>query len=231
VSSSSAIAPIPTRYAGCHFRSRLEARWAVFFDALGVAWEYEPQGFEVGPLWCHTPDAGPLARRRMYLPDFYLTNQALWVEVKGNDAQLDRSLLLAAMDSHNGLPWFNQAGLWVQPPSDRYGDRLLILGPIPRPSFEHHHAHSMLYYWNGYVFRHWNVFLPPPFALLDITGYGDFPDTDELFATDGGEFTNIPIVASRAGEATPAGAKPDPRVIDAYTAARSARFEHGQSGA
>lgn len=30
------IQAIQTRYAGHHFRSRLEARWAVFFDYLGV---------------------------------------------------------------------------------------------------------------------------------------------------------------------------------------------------
>jgi hypothetical protein len=32
------IVAIPTRYKGYHFRSRLEARWAVFFDALGIKW-------------------------------------------------------------------------------------------------------------------------------------------------------------------------------------------------
>lgn len=37
----SEIKPIQTRYKGYHFRSRLEARWAVFFDALGIAWKYE----------------------------------------------------------------------------------------------------------------------------------------------------------------------------------------------
>lgn len=33
---------IPTKYAGVQFRSRLEARWAAFFDLLGWKWEYEP---------------------------------------------------------------------------------------------------------------------------------------------------------------------------------------------
>jgi len=32
----------PTRYEGIQFRSRLEARWAKFFDLCGWAWEYEP---------------------------------------------------------------------------------------------------------------------------------------------------------------------------------------------
>lgn len=65
------IKAIETEYRGYRFRSRLEARWAVFFDQLGVRWEYEPQGFE-------TP-AGP------YLPDFLLpdVNQdGVWFEVK-----------------------------------------------------------------------------------------------------------------------------------------------------
>lgn len=64
-----AIAAIETRYAGCRFRSRLEARWAVFFDHLDIRWEYEPQGF-------HTAE-GP------YLPDFWLADDEVWVEVKG----------------------------------------------------------------------------------------------------------------------------------------------------
>ena len=38
--------PIETEYHGYRFRSRLEARWAVFFDALGVEWRYEPEGYE-----------------------------------------------------------------------------------------------------------------------------------------------------------------------------------------
>jgi len=63
------IKPIETIYKGYRFRSRLEARWAVFFDALGIEWEYEPEGFELGDLgW--------------YLPDFYLPSLDMWAEVK-----------------------------------------------------------------------------------------------------------------------------------------------------
>jgi hypothetical protein len=47
---------IETKYKGCRFRSRLEARWAVFFDVLGVAWEYEPEGFELGGGVRYLPD-------------------------------------------------------------------------------------------------------------------------------------------------------------------------------
>jgi hypothetical protein len=64
------IKPIETRYAGCRFRSRLEARYAVFLDALGLRWEYEPEGFELPSGW--------------YLPDFYLPTVCggSWIEVK-----------------------------------------------------------------------------------------------------------------------------------------------------
>ena len=63
------IKPIETRYKGHRFRSRLEARWAVFFDSIGIEWEYEPEGFEL-------PDG------TRYLPDFYLPRTRTYAEVK-----------------------------------------------------------------------------------------------------------------------------------------------------
>lgn len=64
------INPIETGYKGYRFRSRLEARWAVFFDAMGIAWEYEPEGYALPS--------------RHYLPDFLLTTDRLkmFIEVK-----------------------------------------------------------------------------------------------------------------------------------------------------
>ena len=57
----SEIKPIQTRYKGYHFRSRLEARWAVFFDKMKFNWEYENEGFDLGNgVW--------------YLPDFCITS-------------------------------------------------------------------------------------------------------------------------------------------------------------
>lgn len=61
--------PIPTEYNGYRFRSRLEARWAVFFDAIGLRYEYEPEGYE-------TYDG------IKYLPDFYLPDLGVYFEVK-----------------------------------------------------------------------------------------------------------------------------------------------------
>ena len=64
------IKPIETVYNGYRFRSRLEARWAVFFDALGIEYIYEPEGFTF-------PDG------TNYLPDFYLPKMNTFFEVKG----------------------------------------------------------------------------------------------------------------------------------------------------
>lgn len=60
---------IETEYKGYRFRSRLEARWAVFFDEVRIAWEYEVEGYE-------------LSNGIKYLPDFYLPQFQLFVEIK-----------------------------------------------------------------------------------------------------------------------------------------------------
>lgn len=44
---------IPTKYGGTNFRSRLEARWAAFFDLSEIRWSYEPIDLDG---WC--PDFG-----------------------------------------------------------------------------------------------------------------------------------------------------------------------------
>lgn len=66
------IKAIPTRYDGIVFRSRTEARWAVFFNSLKLRWEYEREGFEIG-------------ESTKYLPDFWLPQLDFWVEIKGAD--------------------------------------------------------------------------------------------------------------------------------------------------
>ena len=41
------LTPIETVYKGYKFRSRLEARWAVFFEEMGLDWSYEVEGFNL----------------------------------------------------------------------------------------------------------------------------------------------------------------------------------------
>lgn len=67
------IKAIETEYNGYRFRSRLEARWALFFDKAGIQYEYELEGFE-------------LSEGVRYLPDFYLPEYLIYVEVKPEHA-------------------------------------------------------------------------------------------------------------------------------------------------
>jgi len=101
---------IQTIYKGYKFRSRLEARWAVCLDTLGIEWEYEPEGFD---LICG-----------YYLPDFWLPypeehnysgypNAGHWLEIKGQEPsqhELSALLHLAIATNHSsfvvwGSPW------------------------------------------------------------------------------------------------------------------------------
>lgn len=63
------IQALATEYAGHTFRSREEARWAVAFDKLGVAWEYEANGYQL--------------RSGRYLPDFMLRGIGAGCDGKG----------------------------------------------------------------------------------------------------------------------------------------------------
>jgi hypothetical protein len=42
---------IRTKYNGILYRSRTEARWAVFFDSLGIKYLYESEGFDLSGRW------------------------------------------------------------------------------------------------------------------------------------------------------------------------------------
>jgi len=65
------ITPIPTVVDGIKFRSRLEARWSIFFSSLNLNWYYEYQGFKINNVW--------------YVPDFLIitpSNEQHWIEIK-----------------------------------------------------------------------------------------------------------------------------------------------------
>jgi len=79
------IKAIETNYKGYMFRSRLEARWAVFFDEIGLKWEYEVEGFE-------------LEDGTWYLPDFYIPHFG-YIEIKAsgmvNDDEINKCIMLS----------------------------------------------------------------------------------------------------------------------------------------
>lgn len=91
--SSGTLKAIETRYKGYRFRSRLEARWAVFFDALKIRWEYEKEGFDLG-------EAGH------YLPDFWLPDLKCWIEIKGEHPTREEEGKAWALAEETGRPVF-----------------------------------------------------------------------------------------------------------------------------
>ena len=83
--------PIQTRYKGYHFRSRLEARWAVFFETLGLKWEYEPEGFVLPNGDYYLPDFRvqyPLKDCTERYPQKNAPTFPVWFEVKGDIAKI-----------------------------------------------------------------------------------------------------------------------------------------------
>lgn len=206
------IKAIETRYAGCRFRSRLEARWAVFFDHMGISWQYEPQGFTVGD--------------RSYLPDFLLDECGTWVEVKGSEDQLDTDLMMAAAEQ---LP--------TVVPRSLPGPTLMLLGPVPQAPI------SGDLFWlcldQGAARVPWPTaeegvpdwLYPDGLASRPVfrrCGFGDYANDRRPNALV--DFESW-LVEPLCGEWLWAVRDLDAYngAADAYEAARSARFEHGET--
>lgn len=218
------IRAIETRYAGHLFRSRLEARWAVFFDALSIEWQYEPQGFVIH-------DMGD--EQRPYLPDFFLPRQRIWVEVKGAAERAEFGLYAAACDawSASHLPHVTDDA------DKRLGSGLLVLGEVPKPGirwahpmFRHHKGVNISY---GEWRKDWEG-SPARFEVLPLSsGIG----TGSTYISSSNEWDAIPLHGFACGgmqtwpswEDTVLTFVQRAHVSAALTAAREARFEHGEA--
>lgn len=95
---------IETTYKGYKFRSRTEARWAVFFDALGFKYEYEKEGYVLdNGVW--------------YLPDFYFPEYNFHAEVKGLEFTAEEIEKCRLLSKNN-----NQVILLEGPPEEKHYD-------------------------------------------------------------------------------------------------------------
>lgn len=216
------IKAIETEYNGYRFRSRLEARWAVFFDAAGLKYQYEPDGFEV--KWSD-------AEIYRYLPDFYLPDFDVWVEIKPNKQKLleDADKITMCIDYGN------------TPISESNG--LLILGQIPHYypySNENIPAFNLLW-WEKGVCSELAEFIigenGEAVLMLEKTMAYDIssaPDMPELLSNDdllyyksgigmiyNGLWWNLSGSAQRVCSE---------ELLKYYDRARSARFEFGEKG-
>lgn len=232
-----AIQPIETRYKGHRFRSRLEARWAVFMDHLDVPWEYEPQGY--------------LVDNQPYLPDFLVhpnTDRAFWLEIKGtfpSQDELDKARGLAAGTGMRAFVY------WAKP-------------EVPAPDLSHlteaQYAgwDQLGYVWtDDYGWREypnapakWQLDLTPTAFLFTpnqkpaqeksgfwwwtectLCGHVRLAPSGQEGWCPTLEGLSTEEVDRRVGRLYPRFRHRTPRILAAYTAARSARFEHGESGA
>lgn len=201
---------IETHYKGCRFRSRLEARWAVFFDAAGIQWEYEPQGFKG-------------SNGSLYLPDFYLPYEKTHVEIKGH--------VDALRESSGRITSVLQSGAI---------ERLLILGEVPYAP--NNIACFPLLRWNETtgVQRQWATLIPlktdpifDDFAFVQITSIEGtiLENLVGLFVATGLDAEGHEHKAWKVEHRLICNANYFAKIADAFSKARSARFEHGETPA
>lgn len=161
---------IETWFEGIKYRSRTEARWAVFFQRAGLRTEYEKEGVVL--------NGSP------YLPDFWLPEIGLWFEVKGTEPtakELGLCRLLAEQSGHGVL-------LAVGSP-DKVDQIIQHFGNGERAGVRFHFAYNR-----------------------------DDPYRLKLQSADGAAWQSWP------------GHNQQIDIDEAYQAAKSARFEFGQSG-
>lgn len=194
------IKPIETFYKGYRFRSRVEARWAVFFDALGIEWEYEPEGFVLDDGTC-------------YLPDFRLKCWGtrgglcknpfpLYVEVKGEMSQEDA-------DKIRKFSGVNDCPDIMTP--------ILVVGNIPEIEYDRDVYQENIF--GSYEKMNGCDIYPFNYELIDGDYFAAYPaaTSEGKFYLWGDDYNYI------NGEDIP-------RVFKAYISAKRARFEYGENG-
>jgi hypothetical protein len=195
--------PIETEHNGYKFRSRLEARWAVFFDSLGIKYEYEEEGYDLDGTW--------------YLPDFWLPTWDSWVEIKPEYPSQE--------EKAKGLKLRQGTGkrcliIWGSPYAYiPYDDPLNANVDYRMKLADRHFLHKHTAQW-----KEWkeaiDIFTECPFCMK--LNYSCFINgrchggirlecrCDHFYGEYGCEITEFI----------------SPRLIEAYKSARQARFEH-----
>jgi hypothetical protein len=194
------IKAITTHYKGYKFRSRLEARWAVYFDSLGIKWEYELEGFE-------------FKDGTKYLPDFWLPEIKMFAEVKAielNEKEKYKCEILAKESGHGvfmliGVPErkayyaiYCDVDVIGEPMKDSSGET----GYMCQGDFVEYPGEELKY-----------SFYNNNFAL---SNYHNYPSNEGRFYS---AFDDAEIYEHEFDD-----------IDKHITKARSARFEHGENG-
>lgn len=196
---------IETSYGGYSYRSRLEARWGVFLDRLGVRFDYESEGFDLTDV---PQNFMPLVgAENRYLPDFWLPIQRSWMEVKPimpTSVERERAVRLAVASKSDvvivsGTPWAIAEKWWARM-TDGY----------PDPEFSGH---------TGTLFTEKDTEGTSMYLLTACPFCGR---VDWCYCGEAGDLPcDCPNPKNSVGDFA--------RVQVAYLAARRARFEFGQA--
>lgn len=221
------IKAIETEYKGYRFRSRLEARWAVFFDALGVEWVYEPEGFDLtekakllvatwrsaeaitnGALW----EAPQLNSVFNFVDDWSL-GEIEWIEQHPTVLYLP-DFWLPSLGKYIDIKPFQGSDFWGNP---EYAPIKLLGGYVVHgePSTIDEGKYEVcVFYDNHHFFGHCDK----------------CHAFSEAFAARN-DYVHGTLDQACCGYSRKHDMTTTPMYLEAVRAARSARFEHGERGA
>jgi len=197
--------PIETRAYGCRFRSRLEARYAVFMTELGVEWKYELEGFAL--------ESGN------YLPDFFLPGvgeNGIWLEIKPHGLG---SYFGFCASRTEGMPQIHDARLYeFADLAQDVGQSFYVAYGLPSDAYL---SHSPDYHEEGMLEAPWDPFMWCICGCGKTAGIQFDGRSDRLDCKRAG--------CSQSSHGDKGYSHDHPLIVRAVTAARSARFEHGEA--
>ena len=198
------IKAIETEYNGYLFRSRLEARWAVFFDELNIKYEYEPEGFVLADGTHYLPD--------FFLPDFFSYFEVKPLHIKGTDEEDIAENKLEELSADSGF-----AGMIC------YGD------PMDNSIrlYCYDQKEDTFGFCSGYFdvtigTNPYNDNYPRLFVF-------DYADSERTFFADSNFQKMIPATTATSDDFIAETRILTPKVFSAREKARQARFEHGET--
>jgi hypothetical protein len=187
----------------------------VFLDTLGIEYRYEPEGFNLGD-------------GTRYLPDFYLAQQKHWIEIKpeiptnqGREKAIQ--LCLGTQEPVSifiGNAWKDVVIQHYAPLDDGWTEQIVQ---------EAIKDHNYKLYWTckGECIlyqRDTDVLSGIDFKRKYVWGEANWCECSQC-----GHLSIFSLWADSCGCKPPARFQPNsPRIVEAYTAARQARFEHGE---
>jgi hypothetical protein len=160
---------IATHYQGAHFRSRLEARWAAFFDLCGWRWEYEP------------PEEDG------WIPDFALIGAKGIVRAEVKPIHWFGHDEIVIIDQCLAYPGLTDK---LSPHLDKHGE-ILVLGAYPHPFTASYQSKKKSRMALG-------VRLGSDYHCLMIFGFGIITEEDEDCIVDFAALLGDPTLRMRA---------------------------------